>query len=122
MSFLHDRPWRVAEVLALEIAAQVLMVAEIWVVLRALGFHLRGVDLLGFEGGVKFIAVAFAFVPGQVGAAEGTYALLAAGLGLPVAAGLTLSLVRRIRGLIVALIGLAAGALLSAPANDAGTP
>jgi hypothetical protein len=107
VSFLHEEPWRVLELLAFEFAGHGLLVAEIWVILRALGIHIAAVDALCFEGGVKFIAVVFAFVPGQIGAAEGTYTLLARGLGLPVAAGLTLALVRRIRALIVAGLGLA---------------
>jgi hypothetical protein len=58
------------------------------------------------EGGAKFIATAFAFIPGQMGASEGIYALLAGAIGLPTAAGLTLALVRRIRGLLVASVGV----------------
>jgi hypothetical protein len=111
VSFLHEEPWRLLELLAFEIAGHALLVAEIWVILRALGIDIPAIDALCFEGGVKFIAVVFAFVPGQIGAAEGTYALLARGLGLPVAAGLTLALVRRIRALIVAGLGLAVSAV-----------
>jgi hypothetical protein len=55
---------------------------------------------------VKFVGVVFAFIPGQFGASEGTYALIAGAIGLPAAVGLTIALVRRIRGLIVALAGL----------------
>jgi hypothetical protein len=52
---------------------------------------------------VEFIDVAFFFVPGQLGAHEGLYSLIAAGMGVPPAAGLTLSLARRIRGVFVGL-------------------
>ena len=58
------------------------------------------------EGGVKFIAIAFAFIPGQFGALEGTYALVFAAIGLPAAVGLTVALVRRMRGLLVASVGV----------------
>jgi hypothetical protein len=50
----------------------------------------------------------FAFVPGQFGASEVTYALLAAAIGLSTAAGLSLALVRRLRGLLVAAGGVLA--------------
>jgi hypothetical protein len=54
------------------------------------------------------VAIAFAFVPGQLGASESVYALLADAIGLPPAAGLTLALMRRLRGLIVAAAGVVA--------------
>ena len=55
---------------------------------------------------MKVVDVAFAFVPGQLGASEGAYAWLAGAVGLPTAAGLSLALVRRFRGWLVALAGL----------------
>jgi len=55
------------------------------------------------------IGLVFAFVPGQVGAAESVYVLLARAVGLPAVVGLTLALVRRVRGLLVG--AMAVGAL-----------
>ena len=60
------------------------------------------------EGGVKFVGILFAFVPGQIGAAEGVYAWLAGAIGLAASAGLSLALVRRLRGLVVAVAGVVA--------------
>jgi hypothetical protein len=74
---------------------------EIWVVIPALGLGLSWTDALILEGGAKIIVIAFAVIPGQVGASEGVYALLAGAIGLPTAAGLTLALVRRMRGVLV---------------------
>ena len=82
------------------------MILEIWIVVAALGFRLPWRDPLIIEGGVKFIAVAFSFIPGQFGASEGVYALLFGAIGLPTAAGLTLALVRRVRGVLVAAAGV----------------
>jgi hypothetical protein len=104
--FLHERPREVAEVLAIETIAHALLVLEVWVLLVALGLTFFWSAPLIVEGGVKFIAILFAFVPGQFGASEGVYALIARTLGLPPAAGLTLALVRRVRGLLVAAGGL----------------
>jgi hypothetical protein len=104
--FMHRRRPRVAEVMAIQMASQALLAAEIWVLLRALGYRPGAVAPLLVEGGVKFIGVAFFFVPGQVGASEGVYALLARLLGFPAAVGLTIALVRRVRALIVAAAGL----------------
>jgi len=107
VGFMHTRPARLAEVLTIEVGAHALLALEIWIVVRALGLHIAPVDPLVVEGGVKFIGVAFFFIPGQFGASEGVYALLFGAIGLPAAAGLTMALVRRIRALIVAGAALA---------------
>lgn len=106
VTFLHASPRRLAEVFAMETAAHVLLIVEIWIVVAALGFRLSWRDPLIVEGGVKFIAIAFSFIPGQFGASEGVYALLFGAIGLPTAAGLTLALVRRVRSLLVAAAGV----------------
>jgi len=106
VTFLHANYRRLAEVLAIETAAHLLLILEIWVVLVALGLSRSWSNPLILEGGVKFVAIAFAFIPGQFGAAEGVYAWLAGMIGLPTAAGLTLALVRRVRGLVVAAVGV----------------
>ncbi len=49
-----------------------------------------------------------AFVPGQVGIAGGTYVVVFKVFGLLAAAGLTISLARRIRSLLTAAVGLVA--------------
>jgi hypothetical protein len=103
---MHRRPGRLAEVLAIEAAGHALLALEIWVVVRALALPAAPIDALIVEGAVKFIGAAFFFVPGQIGASEAVYTLLFQALGLPVAAGLTLALVRRVRGLVVAGAGL----------------
>jgi hypothetical protein len=107
VSFMRTHTRRMYGVLAIEAAAQALLAAEVWVVFAALGLPLAPVDPLLVEGGVKFISVAFFFIPGQVGASEGVYSLLVSALGFPAAAGLTLALVRRVRGVIVAGVGVA---------------
>ena len=107
--FLHGERPRFTQVLAIEAAAQALLVIEIWILVRALGFTASWMSSLMVEGGVKFVSVAFAFIPGQFGAAESTYALLADAIGLPVAVGLSLALVRRLRALPVAILGLVVG-------------
>jgi hypothetical protein len=106
VSFLHTVPTRLAGVLAIELTAQLLLVVEVWIVLRGLGFSPSLKDALIVEGGAKFVGIAFAFVPGQLGALEGVNALLAGAIGLPAAAGLSLALVRRMRGLLVAAGGV----------------
>jgi len=114
VAFLHVHHGRLAEVLAIETASQLLLMLEIWIVIGALGFSPSWGPPFIIEGGGKFIGIAFAFIPGQFGAAEGVYALLAGAIGLPTAAGLTLALVRRIRSLLLAAAGVVALAMFDA--------
>lgn len=104
--FLNQRYRRVAEVIAIEVFAHVMLIAEMWILVASLGFSVSRSTPLIIEGGVKFIGIAFAFIPGQFGAFEGVYVFLAQAVGLPAAAGLTLALVRRARSLVVASTGL----------------
>jgi hypothetical protein len=105
---MHDRPGRLGEVLSIEAISHALLAAEFWIVLTGLGFPLAIVDALLFEGATKLITIAFFLVPGQIGAQEGLYALLVGTLGLPAVVGLTFSLVRRVRALVIAAVSLAA--------------
>jgi hypothetical protein len=106
ITFLHRHPARVAQVLVVETAAQGMLITEVLVAITGLGVGLSATDSLILEGGAKFVATAFALIPGQMGASEGVYALLAGAIGLPAAAGLTLALVRRVRGLLIASAGV----------------
>lgn len=112
VAFLHTRPWRVALAVVFELASHALLMSDVWVVLHALGFHPTLREPLIIEGSTKLVAFVFFFVPAQLGATEGGYALVFPMLGLPVAAGLTLSLLRRIRSMCIAGIGLAAGSTM----------
>ena len=100
VSFLHDQPARLGEVLAIEAVAQSLLMLEICVVLASLGATLSVREPLIIEGGGKLTVIAFFFIPGQVGAAEAVSASLLRAVGLPASAGLTLAFVRRIRSLL----------------------
>jgi len=107
IGFMHGRPGRLMEVLGIEAAGHLLLALEILVVVQALALDARASDPFVIEGGVKFISAVFFFVPGQLGASESVYAWLFGLLGLTAAAGLTMALVRRIRALIIAGVGLA---------------
>jgi hypothetical protein len=112
VSVLHDNPRRLAAILAVELAGHALLVLEIGVVLIALGYHPGALTPIIIEGAIKSIAGVFFFVPGQIGVSEGIYAVLMPVVGLPAAAGVTISLVRRARALAVG----GAGFLLAARA------
>lgn len=104
---LRDRPWLLLSILIIETAAQTLLVLEVFLVLRATHEFRSVLDPLLIEGATKFTGLVFFFVPGQIGAAEGVYALVFKALGLQASAGFALALTRRLRSLLFAGIGLA---------------
>ena len=104
--FMSTRKARLLEVLVIQVVGHALLAAEIAIVFRELHLPSSFSDPLIFEGATKFIATAFFFVPGQVGAQEGVYTLIAGALGAPAAAGLTLALARRLRNVLVGAVGL----------------
>jgi len=106
VSVLHDDPARLAAVLGVEFAGHALLALEIFVALGALGLHASVFTAFVIEGAVKFIGAVFFFVPGQLGVAEGVYAVLLPALGFPAAAGVTIALIRRVRALAVGATGL----------------
>jgi len=104
---LRDRPLRLLSVLAAECTAQALLVLELFVLLRATGKPFPVLHPLLIEAATKFVGLAFFFIPGQVGAAEGTYALVFKIVGLSASAGFALAVARRLRSILVAGVGLA---------------
>jgi hypothetical protein len=91
-----------------ELGGQVALVAEIAWILYALDLAVPALYPLVIEAAAKFVTVAFFFVPLQVGASEGTFAVIFGALGLPAAAGFSLAFFRRLRSLVIASAGLAA--------------
>lgn len=117
LAILRDRPARFAAVTLLDVAAQALLVIELFWLLDALDVAAPRLFPFLIEASVKVIGIAFFFVPLQMGTAEGTYAVVFDVIGLPAAAGFALAVVRRVRSLVVASIGLA---LLARLTRDAG--
>lgn len=104
---LRDNPRRFLQILAIELAAQALLVLELFVLLRTTGRPFPILQPVLIEAATKFVGLAFFFIPGQVGAAEGTYAFIFKTVGLPASAGFALAVARRLRSLLVAGAGLA---------------
>ena len=72
---LRDRPLHFLSILAVELIAQALLVLELFVLLRVTGKPFSVLHPFLIEAATKFVGLAFFFIPGQVGAVEGTYAL-----------------------------------------------
>jgi len=100
LSILRDRPEMLARIAALEFMAHFLLLFETYWALVSMGVMASFITATLAEILTKLANVAFA------GVAEGAYALLFHALGLPAAAGFTLSLLKRMRSLAFALIGL----------------
>ncbi|HVW85384.1 MAG TPA: lysylphosphatidylglycerol synthase domain-containing protein [Bryobacteraceae bacterium] len=104
---LRDRPLRFFSILSIEVAAQMLLVLELFFLLGGAGVQFAALDPFLIEGSTKFVPVAFFFVPGQAGVTEGTYALVFQALGLSASAGFAVALARRLCVFVIAGLGLA---------------
>jgi hypothetical protein len=84
---------------------RLLIVAEIWLIAALLGLPLGPLQALIAGALTTFFAIAFAFLPGQLGAYEGALSLAFDLLHLPASAGLSVALVRRARQLLTVAAG-----------------
>jgi hypothetical protein len=107
-------PGRVLASLAAFVAGWAVGAAEIYVILAWLGGPVDWQTALAVEVGSVVIDGILFFVPAKVGTQEGGKVVLFAVLGLDPARGLTVGVVRRIRELAYAGLGLAALGLLTA--------
>jgi uncharacterized protein (TIRG00374 family) len=103
---LRERPARFSRIVGIELLAQCFLVLEFFWIVKTLGLTFPVLYPLMIEASCKFIRVGFFFIPWQVGASEGVFAIVFDALGLPAAAGFTLSIVRRLRSLFIAAVGL----------------
>lgn len=116
---------RMRRVWLCEAAAQALMLAELYLLLRLFEVHVTAATLLIVEGVNKVSNFVFFFVPARAGTDEATLVLVTSAIGLPAAVGLGVSLVRRARSLLTGAVGLAAawilGRLGAAARGEVGT-
>lgn len=97
---------RIARVTMWEVAFHVAAVAEVWLVLRLLVPDITITEAFLLESAGRFVTVAFKFVPYRLGIDEAGSGAVAAALGLPPAAGVTLALIRRLRIIVLNAIAL----------------
>lgn len=113
LDVMHDRPSRFARILTIEAASHFLHIVELYLIVRALELGAGFGTAALIEGAAKFVGLAFFFIPGQVGASEGTHTIIFEVVGLPAVAGFTVPFVRRIRSIVVAGLGLLGMSLLT---------
>lgn len=97
---------RLVRVAVWEIVFHIAAVAEVWLVLRLLVPDITVGAAFLLESTGRFVTVAFKFVPYRLGIDEVGSGAVAAVLGLPPAAGVTLALIRRLRIMVLNAIGL----------------
>lgn len=97
-----------AAALAWHSVAWLLGAVEVWIALRFLGQHATLTTTLLLESLAEAVRTAAFAVPAALGVQEGGYLLLGAVLGIPADIALSLSIVKRVRELLLGLPGLAA--------------
>jgi hypothetical protein len=103
-SILMAQPATIVRILLLELAAQTILVCEVYWAIRSMGVAVSGHSALFIEVMTRaFTIVEF------VGATEMGFAVVFVWLGMPAAIGFTLSLVKTLRSLVAA--GLVIGVL-----------
>jgi hypothetical protein len=101
----RETPRRFLLIMSAELAAQGFLGLELWALLASLHLPCSLARAALMEGVMKFMNAGAFFIPGQVGVAEGSYAVIFSVFGLPAAAGVTLAFARRVRTLGTALVG-----------------
>jgi len=85
-----------------------LIAGETWVYAHALGLPMSWLDAVFATAVMTLLGSVLFFVPGQLGVADGGLALAMSWLGFSWSYGLAVALTRRMRQLLIALIGLLA--------------
>ena len=93
-------------VLLLELAANIVNVFEVYLILFFIGTDVTFLTAYIIEAMMKVVNILFFFVPGQVGVMEGGNAILLKMLGMSLSAGVTLSLIEKIKVIFWAGYGL----------------
>lgn len=114
----RDRRAVLPAIALLCVAQHAILVGEAYLMLRALGGGASLQTAFVFEAVTKIVNTAGMLVPGRLGISEGGSALLADALGFAASHGLSLALMRRVRALIWAAVGLALLPFLEARARS----
>ena len=110
--FYREQPARLALSIACHFVAWLLGAVEAYLILWFLGTPVSLVTATVIEAFGTGIRFATFLIPGSLGALEGGYAATFAALGLGSTAGVSFSLVRRLREAVWIALGLAAFALM----------
>jgi len=105
LGFYHETPKAFWASLILNLVCQGLAILEIYLLLHFMGARISFLGAFVLEALTKCISVVGAINPGNLGTYEGGNMMITRLFGVTSAAGLTLGLCRRVRGLFWAAIG-----------------
>jgi len=105
LGFYHETPKAFWASLILNLVCQGLAMVEIYLLLHFMGARISFLGAFVLEALTKCISVVGAINPGNLGTYEGGNIMITRLFGVTTAAGLTLGLCRRVRGLFWAVIG-----------------
>ena len=106
LGLVRSHPKRLTVLMTATVLSYLLMSLEAWVILQASGTTISGVGALTVETFSRVASFASAFIPANLGALEASSLAAVAAVGMA-GGGAALALVRRIRGLFWAGVGLA---------------
>ena len=105
---LYRRRWALTFNAAGQMLAWALGAAEIWLALYFMDIPVTIADALLLESLILAVRAAAFFVPGAVGVQEGAFVLLGAAIGIGPEVALALSLIKRVRELVIGVPALLA--------------
>lgn len=111
----YRRPGAFAAAAAWRFAGWLAGAGEIWLALYVLGHPVGPGDAIILESLIQFVRNAAFLVPGALGVQEGAFLMLGHALGLGPDTSLALSLVKRVRELVLGLPALLAWSAASGP-------
>jgi hypothetical protein len=105
--FQARHPRSIRSILALDLACQALIAAEVVAVLACFQISFSLGTILAIEAANRIVRFMGGLVPARIGTDESGMAAAFLAFGLPAASGLALALARRIRDLVEAGLGIA---------------
>jgi uncharacterized protein (TIRG00374 family) len=116
LKFRRRYPHRFCGALVLSVGHWTLGSVEVYFTFWALGHPIELHEAVMIEAVLQLVRSVTFFIPGNLGTQEGAYVLFAIALtGTAASVGLGAAIVRRIRELILLLLGFGIGAMISAP-------
>jgi Lysylphosphatidylglycerol synthase TM region len=104
--FARTNPRTIRSMFLLDLACQVLLLAEVAIAFWCLHLPLRAGNVLAIEAAGRAVRMIGGWMPARLGADEGGAAAAFVALGLPAASGLAFALARRVRDMLNSLVGL----------------
>lgn len=103
---LYAQPGKIAGGLAIRLGARFVAAGEVWLAMQLLGQPVSYAEAVMLESLGQAVRGAMFFVPGALGVQEGGFMILGAVVGIGADNGLVLSLLKRVRELVVGVPAL----------------